>query len=309
MNTQQNLNLNPTATTVSVEANLEAASAPPQPNPSEDAVMRPTTTPVEDSWNVVPMRRSSSKSTKPTAAGGRCRDQSAKSGDRKTVPHPPTTKPVLGERCQDTSARTESGFSYLNAQPSTSTAGQPTTSKEIRCRIASAETDTGKTPSGTAVREQLGHREGETQREPQPSAEKVPPKKHHKKKNKRGKRGIKGPKAAAGTSTSEPMVKAKRARPDDSLSPRGDAKRAKVNLDRAGAPPSYATAAQACPAQLSVAVVLRPSGDLSAEQAERIKESIHQAMMAEISSSTPLMEGFAPAFRGRPFLSEGALKM
>ena len=173
------------ATTVPVEADPEVASAPPQSNPSEDVAMRPTTTPVEDSWNVVPTRRSSTKPTKPTAAGGRCRDPSANSSDSIKEPHPRSSKPVLGERCRVTSARTESGFSYQDSQPSTSTAGQPT-SKVVRCRIASAETEPGKTPSGTAVREQLGHREGETQREPQPSAEKVPPKKPNKNKNKKG---------------------------------------------------------------------------------------------------------------------------
>lgn len=97
----------------------------------------------------------------------------------------------------------------------------------------------------------------------------------------------------------------KRARLDDTQSPRGDSKRAKTDA-RPKRAVSYADASKS---HLRVAVITVPPRDFSGEQAEQLRESIDDAILQCVL--TPQSPGALtpPSFRGRPFLLDGVLAM
>lgn len=98
-----------------------------------------------------------------------------------------------------------------------------------------------------------------------------------------------------------PEVK-KRERPDDTTSPNDQAKKSRIGSGQK----SYARAAQEIPAELSLAITLQPPRDLTNEEAEKLKEALHNRVfdqaMATAESNTIL-----PSFRRCPHLREGSL--
>ncbi|XP_045770022.1 uncharacterized protein LOC123870696 [Maniola jurtina] len=108
--------------------------------------------------------------------------------------------------------------------------------------------------------------------------------------------------------TSSSQTNKKRDRLDDTISPRGEHKRARTD-DRhtRDAKGSYATAAQS---HLSVAVTTTPRVDLTQDEANAIQAQIQKAIFAAcIEPLAPGQTRYAPAFEGKAFLSEGVLKM
>ncbi|KAL0871690.1 hypothetical protein ABMA27_004206 [Loxostege sticticalis] len=95
----------------------------------------------------------------------------------------------------------------------------------------------------------------------------------------------------------------KRARLDDTRSPRGEAKRPKTDRQRRTV--SYADASQS---HLRVAIITVPPRDLSQEQADQLRETIEDRIL-EAVLSPPSPSAQAPSFRGRPFLMDGVLAM
>lgn len=109
--------------------------------------------------------------------------------------------------------------------------------------------------------------------------------------------------------TDRPSVTGKRDRLDDTVSPRGDAKRTRtVDGARETGSMSYARAAQQ--PNLGVAIALSPRGLLTLDESENIKNSISKKIFAALTD--PIRPGqtrYAPAFRGNSFLSRGVLMM
>ncbi|XP_069360018.1 uncharacterized protein [Maniola hyperantus] len=108
-----------------------------------------------------------------------------------------------------------------------------------------------------------------------------------------------------GPSSSQPQ---KRDRLDDTISPRGEYKRARTEGGQTrDAKGSYARAAQS---HLSVAITITPRTDLTQTEASSIQGQIQKAIFAAcIEPLAPGQTRYAPAFEGKAFLSEGVLKM
>lgn len=200
--------------------------------------------------------------------------------------------------------------------------GQPERSRHNR-RARRKPRQLDKKPDATA------YAAAETQREPVPSTSRVaethqdatkppspakllPPPRPGRRKP-RGDRGRRTAAAAPTAPEKEQLGKgnvpderasSKRARLDETQSPRGEAKRAKTDA-RTRRTVSYADASQS---HLKVAVVTVPPRDLSADQADQLREAIDECIeQAILAPPTPSAQ--APSFRGRPFLLDGALAM
>ncbi|XP_026744727.1 uncharacterized protein LOC113506067 [Trichoplusia ni] len=105
---------------------------------------------------------------------------------------------------------------------------------------------------------------------------------------------------------SRPANGGKRARPDDSLTPREKDKRAKFNRSSIGpGAVNYADALRSN--DLCVAVRYDPHRAITEEQYQLIQEKIMEEYDATVFSSDPTVR--TPAFRGRTFLSDGVIKM
>lgn len=103
---------------------------------------------------------------------------------------------------------------------------------------------------------------------------------------------------------SQPASGSKRARPDDSLTPREGAKRAKLNRSLPG-PVKNADALKSN--DLCVAVRIDPYHGITEEQSQLIQAKIMEEYDATVFSDDPYVR--TPAFRGKPFLSDGVIKM
>ncbi|KAG7296014.1 hypothetical protein JYU34_002351 [Plutella xylostella] len=100
------------------------------------------------------------------------------------------------------------------------------------------------------------------------------------------------------------LTSAKRVRPDETISPRGGAKRAKV-APAAGQAPTYANVART---HLHVALVTVPARSLTEDQANDLKVAVQKVIIQQLD--VPLTETpFCPLFKGKPHHSHGALKM
>ncbi|XP_026735902.1 uncharacterized protein LOC113499591 [Trichoplusia ni] len=105
---------------------------------------------------------------------------------------------------------------------------------------------------------------------------------------------------------SRPAKGGKRARPDDSLTPREKDKRAKLSRSSLGpGAVNYADALRSN--DLCVAVRYDPHRAITEEQYQLIQERIMEEYDTTIFSTDPTVR--TPAFRGRTFLSEGVIKM
>ncbi|KAL0811048.1 hypothetical protein ABMA28_010328 [Loxostege sticticalis] len=146
---------------------------------------------------------------------------------------------------------------------------------------------------------------------PPPSAE--PPNKPKWRRKPRGRRGRRFVEATPTAPVEEQSgagggpderTSSKRARLDDTRSPRGEAKRPKTDT-RQRQTVSYADASQS---HLRVAVITVPPRDLSQEQADQLRETINDSILQAVLFP-PSPSAQAPSFRGRPFLMDGVLAM
>ena len=162
----------------------------------------------------------------------------------------------------------------------------------------------------------------ETQREPLPSTTKEAVKAkittespHSKQKGRQTPRGSRGRRTAATAPTpekeqpgtgngSDERASVKRARLDETQSPRGEAKRAKTDAK----PKRTVRYADASQSHLRVAVITVPPKDLSQGQADQLRETIDDSILQAVLSP-PSPSAQAPSFRGRPFLMDGVLAM
>lgn len=112
--------------------------------------------------------------------------------------------------------------------------------------------------------------------------------------------------AAHHSGQSSAPAKGKRGRPDDTLSPREDAKRTKTGHTPRNTVVSYATAAQS---HLKVALTTVPQQDILPEQVDSLVSSLNKTifklMLAKKRAGQPTV---VPDFNGRPFLCEGVIK-
>lgn len=118
-------------------------------------------------------------------------------------------------------------------------------------------------------------------------------------------------KAVGGASAKKPApvkpATAKRVRPNETLSPKGDAKRAKVGSTGKSLPVSYADAAQA---HLLVAIRTTPPTDLSVEQTNTVLMGVWHSIDASLASAVQNNTELPNInFKGKPFHSDGVLKM
>lgn len=192
-------------------------------------------------------------------------------------------------------------------------------------RRARRETPQLKKPKHTVTADAAA----ETQREPVPTTSAKsemaqtaiksptpPPPTSNQSERRRKPRGTRGRRIAATAPTApekeqkgpgggpDERASSKRARLDDTQSPRGEAKRAKTDT-RSKRTVSYADASQS---HLRVAVITVPPRDLSQNQAEQLRETIDDSILQAVLSP-PHQTAQAPSFRGRPFLLDGALAM
>lgn len=95
----------------------------------------------------------------------------------------------------------------------------------------------------------------------------------------------------------------KRARLDDTISPRGEQKKQRVHAPTQQSKDSYAKAARS---DLDIAITSDKLGQITADVAENLLLEIQQKILEEAKAATTQI---APEFRGKPVHSEGALKL
>lgn len=97
----------------------------------------------------------------------------------------------------------------------------------------------------------------------------------------------------------------KRSRPEETMSPRGGAKKPKV----ANTPPASGSYAEAAAKDLGVAITYAGTGHISEAMAERISSYLKRRIFDLVMGPSVSGDAFTPKFRGKPTYSSGALKL
>jgi hypothetical protein len=105
----------------------------------------------------------------------------------------------------------------------------------------------------------------------------------------------------------EQVNKTKRARLDETISPRGDHKKAKT--DAQGTKRTHPTYAAAAATDLTVAITSERTGRLTQQDAMEVEKKIGDAIFQEAIEIDLDTEAEAPAFAGKPSLVDGYLKL
>lgn len=124
-------------------------------------------------------------------------------------------------------------------------------------------------------------------------------KKHDIRKNRQRRAANAIAKSAQAPARTEPS---KRSRMDDTVSPRGDHKKAKLDSSRR-APVSYADIVQN---DLCIAITGDDHKQLTVEQANAVKGYLEECIM---DGARDPDSDFSPGFRGKPIIADGALKL